>query len=220
MIKIGNWYINDNKHPGVIERQLLSENFHCADPLLKAIEFCDNVENAIDVGCWIGDSTWVLSKHFKNIYSFEANTDTYNCCVKNCFENNINNAIIYNVGLSNEIGYKDFYHSKSGYAGFVSTKDDQLDKFHKTQILTNTLDYYNFTNIDFLKIDIDSHESYFLLGAKKFFENNNPVVMIESKPRVSDRQPDEIPNAKEILNNYGYQPVAKVAKADFIYKRG
>ena len=219
MIKIGNWYIPNNKHPGVIEKQLLSNEFHCALPIMTAIKHCDKLDNAIDVGAWIGDSTWILAQQFKNVFAFEPFTETYNCCVKNIFARRIKNTIMYNVGLSDKLGVQNFYHSKSGYAGFVSEKDYENKKFKKDTILTATLDYYNFTDIDFLKIDIDSHEAYMLLGSKEFFEKNNPVIMMESKPRIFDRQPDDLPNPEKILSKYGYRRVGRAAKADLIFKR-
>lgn len=219
MIKIGNWYIPDSKHPDVIEKQLLNDEFTCAGPILLATQHCDKFDNAIDVGAWIGDSTWILSQQFKNVVAFEAFAETYNCCVKNMSDRQLKNTTIHNVALSNKLGEQNFYHSKSGYAGFVSEKNYENKKFKKDTVKISTLDNYKFKDIDFLKIDIDSHEAYMLLGSKDFFKNNNPVVMMESKRRIYDRQPDDLPDPDNILKKYGYKKIGRAAKADLIYKR-
>lgn len=219
MIKIGNWYIPDSKHSGEIKYQLLNDDFTCAGPILLATQHCDKFDNAIDVGAWIGDSTWILSQQFKNVVAFEAFAETYNCCVKNMSDRQLKNTTIYNVALSNKLGEQNFYHSKSGYAGFVSEKNYENKKFKKDTVKISTLDNYKFKDIDFLKIDIDSHEAYMLLGSKDFFKNNNPVVMMESKRRIYDRQPDDLPDPDKILKKYGYKKIGRAAKADLIYKR-
>lgn len=217
MIKVGNWYVPNEHCPKGLEQELLFNIFHCADPLAEAFRYCKKFENAIDIGAWVGDSTLLMAQQFQNVFAFEALPETYNCCVKNIFAYHLQNTIMYNVGLSNKIGVQDFYHSKAGYAGFISEKENT--GFEKTQILTSTLDYYNFTDVDFIKIDVDSHEAYVLLGAKKFFENNNPVVMMESKSRIFDRQPDDLPDPHKILEDYGYIRMSKIAKADCVYTR-
>ena len=80
------------------------------------------------------------------------------------------------------------------------------------------LDKFNFIDIDFIKIDVDSHEGFLLQGATTFFKNNSPVVLIENKQRVHlGRQPQNMPNVNDLLNSLGYTMIEKVAKADFIY---
>ena len=219
MIKIGNWYIPDSKHSGEIKTQLLNDEFTCAKPLMLAIQNCDKLDNAVDVGAWIGDSTWVMAQQFKNVVAFEAFAETYNCCIKNMADKQLKNTTVHNVALSNKIGEQNFYHSKSGYAGFVSEKDYENKKFKKDTVKISTLDNYKLKDIDFLKIDIDSHEAYMLLGSKEFFNNNNPVVMMESKRRIYDRQPDDLPDPDKILKKFGYKLIGRAAKADLIYKR-
>lgn len=219
MIKIGNWWITDNNHSGQIEKQLITEEFHCFSSINSAIHFCDQYRNAIDIGAWIGDSTWIMSQHFNFVYAFEADDKVYDCCVKNLNEKFVKNTKSYNVGLSNLKGTGDLYSKKSGYQGYISTNEEQHNKFSHKQVRIDLLDNFNFVDIDFIKIDVDSHESYVLLGSEIFFQNNNPVIMLETKPRIYSRQRDSTPDPLEILEKYGYKKITKVAKSDYIFKR-
>ena len=219
MIKKGNWWITDNNHSSRVTKQIITEEFHCLQSIKSAIHYCKQHRNAIDVGAWIGDSTWIMSPYFNFVYAFEADDKVYDCCVKNLNEKSVKNTKTYNVGLSDSKGTRDFYNKASGYQGYISANKEQLDKFNRKQVYTDLLDNFNFVDIDFIKIDVDSHESYVLLGSKKFFQNNNPVIMLETKSRIYNRQPDSTPNPVEILENYGYKEVAKVAKSDYVFER-
>ena len=90
----------------------------------------------------------------------------------------------------------------------------------QTKVQCLYLDSYHFEDIDFIKIDCDSHEGYVLQGAKQFFKNNSPVVLLEAKVRIhKDRQPDDMPDPFELLRSYGYALHSRVDKADFLYVR-
>ena len=93
---------------------------------------------------------------------------------------------------------------------------------HNKQIVpTITLDSYHFEDIDFIKLDCDSHEGYILAGAEQFFKTNSPVVLIENKKSIlKDRQPENMPNAIELLDSYGYVLAERVEKNDFVYLKG
>ena len=73
-----------------------------------------------------------------------------------------------NLGLSNLTGEQFFYNGKSNFSGWVSQKESFQEISISKKILINTakLDDFNFENIDFIKIDVDSHEGFLLEGAK------------------------------------------------------
>ena len=145
------------------------------------------------------------------------------CCEKNLQERGIDNVAVYNIALSNENKLIDLHTGKSTFMGWVSDKDEKPKDIavHNTQKVQSLyLDSYNFEDIDFIKIDVDSHEGYLLQGAQNFFETNSPVVLIEYKERIIlDRQPEDTPDAFELLNSYGYSLKEKVEKADWVFTR-
>ncbi len=217
MKKIGNWWATDNT--AIVEGMILKEEFTCLPTLEKAFSYVTKFENAIDIGTWIGDSTVPISKKFKNVLAFEANPEVYSCCVKNIEDRDITNCEIKNVAISNSNAQKTFFNGKSNFSGWVSDKEDlEITITNKLIVNTITLDSLNLKNIDFIKIDVDSHEGYLLEGAIEFLRNNSPVILIENKVRIhKERQPIDMPDPVKILNSLGYRMVDHVAKADYVY---
>ena len=215
MIKIGNWYLPDSDIKKT--EMVISENFTCAASLENAFEHIKKFDNAIDIGTWIGDSTVIMSKKFKIVLGFEANPIVYKCCLKNLKEKNIKNCQISNYGVSNITGTQHFLNKTNTWSGWIDTINDTS----RTGINVNTikLDDLKLTDIDFLKIDVDSHEGFLLEGAKDFFKNNNPVILIEIKKSVHFRQNSQMSDPFEILKDLGYNLVSSISKADYLFSR-
>ena len=114
------------------------------------------------------------------------------------------------------------FNGKSNFSGWISEKTEyDISISNNFLIDTIPLDDLNLTNIDFLKIDVDSHEGFLLDGARNFLTVNSPVILIENKTRIhKERQPLDMPDPVKILESLGYIMVEKVAKADFIYIKG
>jgi len=219
--KNGNWWHVPGLSNGRPGDYMRNDSFPCERPISIAVELCEQRRNAIDVGTWIGDSTVHMSKLFDRVIGFEPHPLTHTCCDKNLTERNINNCEVYNIALSNVNELKTLYNGKTTFSGWVSDKKELPKDIYvhdRTEVQCLYLDSYHFTDIDFIKIDCDSHEGYLLEGAEKFFQNNSPVVLIEAKVRIhKDRQPDDMPDPFALLREYGYVLHSRVDKADFIY---
>lgn len=224
MKKIGNWWCPEDTVLESITTMIIEESFTCKDSLEKAFRYVKHFNKAIDVGTWIGDSTEIIANKFLSVTGFEASNDVFVCCKKNLEEKNVLNCDLKNLGLSNLTGEQFFYNGKSNFSGWVSQKESFQEISISKKILINTakLDDFNFENIDFIKIDVDSHEGFLLEGAKEFLKKNNPVILIENKERIhKDRQSSTMPNPVTVLESLGYTMVEKVAKADFVFiKKG
>lgn len=217
MIKIGQWWAPDNTI--IVNDLILKEEFTCIQPLEKAFKYVKNFNTAIDIGTWIGDSTTHMARKFSSIIGFEANKDVYECCLRNLTDRNLTNCNIKNIGISNTSGKKNFFNGKCNFSGWVSEKTEYDIAISNNFIVdTITLDELDITDVDFLKIDVDSHEGFLLDGARKFLTIHSPVILIENKTRIhKERQTLDMPDPAEILESLGYEMVEKAAKADFIY---
>lgn len=216
MKKINNWWIPDTENDQEVIGRIQNEIWTCRDPLEKCFSYTDKFNSAIDIGAWIGDSTELISKKFKNVIAFEPNPQVFDCCEKNLKIREITNVTLHKVAVSNKAGTVPFKFPKSTLSAWINTLDDQPADIFVESV---TLDSFNFTGIDFIKIDVDSHEGFLLQGAVKFFQNNNPLVMIEHKPKVLKRQRGDMPNALEIMKDLGYKLVEQASPIDYIFKR-
>ena len=222
MKKNGNWWCVDSV--GLAGDFMRLENFSCIQPINEAVKYCKQFRNAIDAGTWIGDSTVQMAPMFDRVIGFEPHPLVFVCCEKNLKDRDITNVEMYNYALSNENKLMNLYNGKSTFSGWVSEKEEvpELVTVHnEQQVQTIVLDSYHFEDIDFIKLDCDSHEGYILAGAENFFKTNSPVVLIENKLRIlKDRQPADMPNAIELLESYGYVLRARVEKNDYVYTKG
>lgn len=217
MKKVGNWWVPEYESFKQVLDRIENETWTCNEPLDKSFSLLGNFGTALDIGAWIGDSTFILAKRFKNVIAFEPNVDVYECCLKNLRDKNVKNVTVHNFGLSDKEGQQKFLFPVSTQSAWIDTLEQSQEK--PMIINTKTLDSYNFRNIDFIKIDVDSHEGYLLQGSRDFFKNNNPLVMIEHKPKTLKRQNHKMPNALEFLQDIGYKLVEQVTKIDYIFIR-
>lgn len=216
MKKINNWWIPDTETSSEVITRIENEIWTCRNPLEKCFRYCKNFDKAIDIGAWIGDSTELISKKFNTVFAFEPNIDVYECCLKNLKDRCINNVVLHNLAISNMKGNVPFKFPRSTLSAWIDTTDNQnIDAFVQSELLDNL----NFEGIDFIKIDVDSHEGFLLEGAKKFFQYNNPLIMIEHKPKTLKRQKDKMPNALQTLRDLGYRLIEKASKIDYIFER-
>jgi FkbM family methyltransferase len=218
MKKIGDWFIPDFDNPDKL-KFLESNDIQCRPALEKAFKHVKKFDNAIDVGAWIGDSTSIILTKFKHVKVFEPVIEIAECCKTNLLHQELSNFEIFLVGLSNKSGKQMLVNKGKSFSGFIPTVE--LNKYKRSfEIETNTLDFYNFEDIDFIKIDVDSHEGFMLEGTTKFFKNNNPVIMIESKERDQKKfQNNKMLNPIDILTNIGYKIKETAGKAEYILTR-
>lgn len=218
MKQLNGWFIPEYDSPEKL-KMVLDNKFQCEDGLNRAFEYVKNFNNAIDVGAWIGDSTVAIAQKFKNVEVFEPVDEVAECCMQNLNLRKINNVKLHKIGLSNKTGQQTLVNKGKSFSGWISTIDSTDFKKTKT-VNTDLLDNFNFSNIDFIKIDVDSHEGFLLQGALNFFKNNNPVIMIESKLKDQQRfQNSSMPEPLTLLESLGYKIKEKSGKADFILIR-
>jgi len=152
----------------------------------------------LDIGSNIGQWTRPLAGKFISVICFEPNPNFRECFTKNINENNV---VLWPYGLSDR--------SHSAKQDFNSTMLGEGDG----DIQCKTLDSFNLTNVDFVKIDVDGYEVPLLNGARETLTKNNPVINIEMK---YDKRSDIAFKSARILKDLGYKFV-KRTKSDEIW---
>lgn len=218
MKELNGWFISEYDNPDKL-KMILNNQFQCEVGLNQAFKYVKKFDKAIDVGAWIGDSTVIMAKKFKQVEVFEPVDQIAECCIKNLTVRNINNFNLHKIGLSNIKGQQLLINKGKSFSGWISTVKTVTSK-KSTIVNTDLLDSYNFTDIDFIKIDVDSHEGFLLKGALNFFEKNNPVIMIESKLKDQQKYQDpSMPEPLTFLEKLGFKMREKSGKADYILTR-
>ena len=148
--------------------------------------------NAIDVGANVGEWTRPLAEKFQQVICFEPNPNFRECFNKNITESNVT---LWPYGLSDK--------EHTAQQDFNST----VLKEGEGNIECRTLDSFNLTDVDYIKIDVDGFEVPVLQGAQETIRKNNPVINIEMKER---KRPHIVGKCRKILINLGYNCRSRV----------
>ena len=146
--------------------------------------------NMIDIGAHIGTFSIIMSKYLSvgnKIFSFEP--VFYDILNKNISNNNLNEkVVIFNNGLSNKFQNCSPFvielDKMGGYGAFSFKKIENEalkinDDLNSKGINFYKLDYYNFENISFLKLDVEFFESEILEGGINTLIMNKPTILIK-----------------------------------------
>lgn len=163
-----------------MQYMLLTGNFDKEMVLIHSI--LRRKRRFIDIGANQGIYSLYFSKIFSNVNSFEPIEEVTNL-LKITNKRNIE---IHNLGLSDKqeimdiqipISEKKFIISQSSfnYCGKLPSI--------KRSITVSNLDYYNFSDVDLIKIDVEGHEDFVFKGAFKTITRCKPILLIEIELR-------------------------------------
>ncbi len=137
-------------------------------------------DTVIDVGANIGYYSVISSRlvgENGKVIIFEPTHHYREILETNLKVNNINNAEVYNYGLSNKEGRKDIFIGDCS-ATLHWVGDSSAIKKERIKLKTFVSEQ-NIKKIDFVKIDIDGHEPLFLEGAWDSLEKLKPIILLE-----------------------------------------
>jgi FkbM family methyltransferase len=174
----------------------------------NSLKYVKNWRNALDIGANVGEWTRPLAKKFEKVISFEPNPN-----FRDCFEKNINedNVILHPYGLSTH-SHTAEQGTNATHLNFVVGDTEPRDG----DIECRSLDSFNLTEVDYIKIDVDGFEVPVLTGASDTLRANSPVINIEMKDR---KRPKIVQKARQILAGYGYDCVSRVRSDEVWIKR-
>ena len=180
----------------------------------KSITYVENFNTAIDIGACVGFWSRDLCKIFNKTICFEPYKKSSDCLIKNLKE--FNNYELFNVALSNQSGKNKLLVSEEGIGG-NSLNGFGMKDYKSIEIETKQLDDYRFTNIDYIKIDVQFYELFVLEGATETLKINNPLLCIECARRNKEEL-EYVKKINDFLVNLGYKVVGGVGKELFFKK--
>ncbi len=159
----------------------------------------------VNIGAHIGSTCIpaIKNNHFKNLIAFEPAKKTYRLLKANIFLNGIEDRVkIYNLALSNKkkklhLGQRQQANVGSSRILPKKTKNTEIVKSDVLDNYTNELNRNN----SLIFMDVEGHESYIFLGAKKTLKKKIPIVF-EFSPKMADK--NWIKNLSTVFKNYNF----------------
>jgi FkbM family methyltransferase len=172
--------------------------------LVRAISFVARRRLALDIGGHIGTSANRLSRIFRRVVTFEPAADTYACLLEIISARALSNVTAYNLALSDKRGSACLmpYSRDPGNVGArsLSSGDD---------VIVFTMDDSDFSDLDFIKIDVEGFEALVLLGGRSTLCRERPVIMFEERG-LKGRVPAGTPSPQMILGDWGARLLLKM----------
>lgn len=171
----------------------------------SALKYIKNFRTSLDLGANLGIMSARMVKDFDMVHAFEPLFHDH--LKKNVPANNIT---IHPKAVGAEAGYETMriglHHS--GGSNIVNYSAIGKD-FKRVEVVT--IDKFEFSEVDFIKIDVEDYEWFALQGAEKTIEKNLPTILIELK--------DDNSHYNKIISffeKYNYKR-KKVGKMDSVF---
>ena len=166
------------------------------DILLKHVD--RKLRRIIDVGAWWGPWSLFWQSHAEKLEIFEPNKK-----ILPMLEHNIStfkNCQLHKTALGESNGTVSMaYDTHSGTNHIIDSKGNTDLK---------TLDSYNFTEVDIIKIDVEGYEIPVLKGAKYTIITNKPIIQIEGNSS-GNRYGTHKKQILELLTRWGMTRIEK-----------
>jgi FkbM family methyltransferase len=197
------------KHDSFYQQRIANAGPYQKQNLITLRRLVPNARKIIDVGMNIGMNTIEYATFAQEVHSFEPTPQTYDMALKNLalnlnkpttknwfgkLDENANmvssgHVFTYNMGLGDVAGQFEILIKKNN-AGH-----NHIDNIHvptksgkqrtrrveplKTTVAVNTLDSFNFEEVDIIKVDTEGYEFPVVLGAENTIMTNRPIVQLE-----------------------------------------
>lgn len=163
----------------------------------RIVRECERGGTALDVGAWYGPWTYWLSRRVDKVVSFEPNPD-----VRRVLERSVRkNVTVRGEAASNSTGTATLTlpPGDRGTEGRASLEGLDEAGARTVDVPTCRLDELGFTDVRFMKVDVEGHEIAVLEGATELIERWRPIVVVE----VEDRH-GSIDGTVELMKSHGY----------------
>lgn len=170
------------------------------------LRLCKHFRTAIDVGAHIGTWTYNLAPLFKTVRCFEPIRAHRECFARNIEAENV---VMYPIALGSARGKVSMFTNDTSSGDSWVRFDGECD----TQM--ETLDSFEFAEIDLMKLDAEGFEESILRGARATILKCQPVICVEQKREMARKFGLEPQGAVRFLESLGYQ-VAKEIGGDYL----
>lgn len=152
-------------------------------------QFCKKDKNILDIGAHTGTYSIYLSQFCKNVYAFEPQRSTYYALCGSVALSSIFNIHCSDFGLGSpdQVGLKKLkiISEDGGCSSLLDTNQQMV--IREEVVAINTLDYFNFNDISFIKMDVEGNELNVLKGSLETLKRSDyPPILFESNDHNQD----------------------------------
>jgi FkbM family methyltransferase len=144
----------------------------------KCIALCASFTTALDIGAHVGAVSIYLARKFERVIAFEAVPATFDYLRRNSAELPNITALNVAAGPSESEIYLSHY-PRHGQLSHVTPEAEPPKTERVGPIALRTIDSFEFSDVSFLKIDVEGYELPALEGARSLLERCKPLVLVE-----------------------------------------
>ena len=175
---------------------------------LAARGCCAQLRGAVDIGAHVGMWSYFMAQDFDSVDAFEPLLVHCQCWI---FNVKSPKACLHAYALGDYAGKVRMQRELGHSSGtFVSQRDDG------ELVEMRTLDSFELTEIDLIKIDVEGYECAVIEGAVQTLLRERPVIILEQVERHARRY-GYLHTAVERLHSLGYE-MATVLGSDVIMR--
>lgn len=158
---------------------------HAEPEMLRLGEFVPSGRIALDIGANIGLYSHVLARLCPRVEAFEPQPSCLETLEAFAAGRNIG---VHAIALSDGDGTLTLNIPETGgeASGLASFRVPATGATRRLEVPVRRLDSYGFTNVGFIKIDVEGHEFETLKGAEETILREKPVLMVEIEQRHLD----------------------------------
>ncbi len=181
----------------------------CLRILRKALDKVTNFKMAIDGGAFVGLFSLEMAKKFNVVFAFEPCHPTRQALRENT--DSTNNIFIYDRALGDKFArasqnQDDRWVGNMGGRYLIPGDDFEVVP----------LDCFELNDVGLIKLDIEGYEYRALQGAQDTIKRCKPVIIVEDKPRIYERQGVVKGQVDDFLKSLGTKQILKIG-SDIIY---
>jgi FkbM family methyltransferase len=193
--------------PSMFYRRRIAQEVSAGEPELAVLaELVPQGGTAIDVGANQGIFAYALSGLAERVAAFEPNPD-YAFFARWMLRGR---AEVHALALSDQAGRATFTVPISDqgmdlhFAGSLKPTHGQFPRYKSYEVEVRKLDDFGFTNVHFIKADVEGSEREVLDGARATIARDRPVILLEL---LSGTHTDPGAITAAICQDFGYEAV-------------